>query len=452
MRPPETVTAEPTERLAPTGSRLPVWYRLPDEPPLATYPDQPRPDDDTVERPATAGEPVAAAVATDPSYPAPPDPGQVDAYPGTRLAPAPAAVSRRGSWFQAIVAGLVGAALALAGAAVIGDDDTAPDDSTAAAATPSAAPDLAAPSTGGNAAIAAEVLPSIVTVMVGNDSAQGLDTIGSGSGVIISEDGLIVTNDHVVEGAPDYRVVLSDGRTSYEATLIGTDPVTDLAVLDIEAAGLVPIELGATTELSVGDAAVAVGSPLGLDGGPSVTVGVLSAFGRQVTTDPERTLFGMLQTDAPITQGSSGGALVDSQGRLIGITTAVGVSDVGIEGVGFATPVELVSRVVDELVADGSVEHAFLGIRGGTAFDTSPDGAQVAAGVQIDSVEPGTAAADAGLEAGEIITSVDGEPLITMDELVIALRHHSAGDEVTLTVVPSAGETPRTVEVVLGAL
>ena len=192
----------------------------------------------------------------------------------------------------------------------------------------------------------------------------------------------------------------------------------------------------------MGDAAVAVGSPLGLDGGPSVTVGVLSAFGRQVTTDPERTLFGMLQTDAPITQGSSGGALVDSEGRLIGITTAVGVSDVGVEGVGFATPVELVSRVVDELVADGSIEHAFLGIRGGTAFDTSPDGAQVAAGVQIDSVEPGTAAADAGLEAGEIITSVDGEPLITMDELVIALRHHSAGDEVTLTVVPSAGEAP----------
>ena len=155
---------------------------------------------------------------------------------------------------------MVGAALALAGAADIGDDRTAPEDS-AAAATPSAAPDLAAPSTGGNAAIAAEVLPSIVTVMVGNDSAQGLDAIGSGSGVIISEDGLIVTNDHVVEGAPDYRVVLSDGRTSYEATLIGTDPVTDLAVLDIEAAGLVPIELGAATELSVGDAAVAVGTP-----------------------------------------------------------------------------------------------------------------------------------------------------------------------------------------------
>ena len=99
---------------------------------------------------------------------------------------------------------------------------------------------MAQPPAGGNAAIAAEVLPSIVTVIVGNDSTAGLQTIGSGSGVIISEDGLIVTNDHVVEGAPDYRVVLSDGRTSYEATLIGTDPVTDLAVLDIEAAGLMP--------------------------------------------------------------------------------------------------------------------------------------------------------------------------------------------------------------------
>ncbi len=272
--------------------------------------------------------------------------------------------------------------------------------------------------------------------------------------MIISEDGLIVTNDHVVEGAPDYRVVLSDGRTSYEATLIGTDPVTDLAVLDIEAAGLVPIELGATTELSVGDAAVAVGSPLGLDGGPSVTVGVLSAFGRQVTTDPERTLFGMLQTDAPITQGSSGGALVDSAGqadrhhhrrrRLRRRRRGGRVRHPGRAG-------EPGRRRAGRRRRRSSTPSSGSGAP--PPSTTSPDGAEVAAGVQIDSVEPGTAAADAGLEAGEIITSVDGEPMITMDELVIALRHHSAGDEVTLTVVPSPpGRAPRTVEVVLGEL
>ncbi|MDQ3781848.1 MAG: S1C family serine protease, partial [Actinomycetota bacterium] len=196
----------------------------------------------------------------------------------------------------------------------------------------------------------------------------------------------------------------------------------------------------------------AVGSPLGLGGGPSVTVGVVSAFGRQVTVAAETTLFGMLQTDAPITEGSSGGALVDTAGRLIGITTAVGVSTVGVEGIGFATPVELMSRVVDELVADGAVDHAFLGIRGATTFDVAPDGARVAAGVQIESVEPGTPADEAGLARGDIIISVDGEPIETMGELVIVLRYRGAGDSLTFTVAPAIGESARSVDVVLGAL
>jgi S1-C subfamily serine protease len=195
-----------------------------------------------------------------------------------------------------------------------------------------------------------------------------------------------------------------------------------------------PIELGAASALSVGDTAVAVGSPLGLEGGPSLTVGVISAFGRQVQTGPSTVLYGMLQTDAPITSGSSGGALVDGAGRLIGITTAVGVSDVGIEGIGFATPVEIVGRVVDELITDGSVEHAFLGITGTTAFEDAVDGARVASGVEVGSVEPASAAASADLAPGDVITSIDGRPIETMDELIVALRVRYPGDQVELTV------------------
>lgn len=437
MRAAETETVE---RLAPTGTKLPVWYRLPDRPPLASYDEPPGDDEDTLETDPTV---------TDPAYAPPPDPGapRPDLGQAAPLAPV-TAPPHRGSWPQTIVAAVLGAALALGGSALLSGDDTPTVVTTAPRTTAAPTPDRAEDT----AAIAAAVVPSIVTVMVGNETGDGLLPIGSGSGVIISADGLIVTNDHVVQGAPEYQVVLSDGRTSYPATLIGTDPLTDLAVLKIEATGLEPITLGSTETLRVGDGALAVGSPLGLQGGPSVTVGVVSAFGRQVTVGQGDTLFGMLQTDAPITEGSSGGALVDTSGHLIGITTAVGVSNVGVEGIGFATPVELMRRIVDELVAEGSVDHALLGIRGATAFGTSPDGAQVAAGVQIESVEAGTAAADAGLRAGDIITSADGEPIKTMDELVIALRHQSAGDTLTLTIAPSVGETTRNVEVTLGQL
>ena len=297
-------------------------------------------------------------------------------------------------------------------------------------------------------AIGDAVIPSIVTVQVGSEGTSGIALSGSGSGVILDDQGHVITNDHVVSAGSSFQVVLSDGRTTYDATLIGTDPLTDLAVLKIEASGLRPITFGETTSLRVGDAAVAVGSPLGLEGGPSLTVGVLSAFGRQVQVSAEDILYGMLQTDAPITQGSSGGALVDTRGRLIGITTAVGVSSVGVEGIGFATPVELVERVTSEIIATGSVNHAFLGILGATSFSTATDGASVAVGVEVDSIEPGSGAADAGLTAGSLITAVDGEPVTTMDDLIVALRYHAAGDDITITVSSAGNDT--TLPVTLG--
>ena len=296
-------------------------------------------------------------------------------------------------------------------------------------------------------AVGEVVIPSIVSVQVGQTGPTGFSEFGSGSGVVYDTEGHIITNDHVAAGGLEYQIVFADGRV-YEATLVGTDAVTDLAVLKINADNLVPIEFGSSDDLAVGDPAVAVGNPLGLAGGPSLTVGVLSAFDRQVQTSVNDILHGMLQTDAPITQGSSGGALVDETGRLIGITTAVGVSSVGIEGIGFATPVEIVERVVEELIANGSAGTAFLGIVGGTSFDTAPDGALVPAGVEIGSVEPTGAAASAGLRAGDVITSFEGTDVQTMEDLIILLRRSHVGDEVQFAI--SRSGAVETVDVILG--
>lgn len=285
----------------------------------------------------------------------------------------------------------------------------------------------------------------------GDGQAQGgqAQPVASGSGVVLDADGHVVTNRHVVEAGTSYRVVLSDGR-SYAAKLLGEDAATDLAVLKISAADLTPIALGSSDALKIGGTTIAVGSPLGLQGGPSLSVGVLSAIGREVQTDQQTILYGMLQTDAAINEGSSGGALVDEQGHLVGITTAVGVSSVGIEGVGFATPVEIVKRVADELIAKGAATTAGLGISGTTAYRDLSDGGQAPTGVEIGQVQTGAAADKAGLKESDVITHVDGVAVDTMDELVSILRRHAAGDQVTLTV--QRGGADQTITVVLGTL
>jgi len=280
-------------------------------------------------------------------------------------------------------------------------------------------------------AIGLAVIPSVVTVEIGQQQGDGFTQFGSGSGVVVDGGGLIVTNNHVVESAQDVRVVLSDARV-YDAEIVGTDPLTDLAVLRIAATDLKPISFGSTAGLRVGDPAVAVGSPLGLQGGPSLTVGVVSALGREVQTDAQTILYGMLQTDAPITSGSSGGSLVDSQGRLIGITTAVGVSQVGVEGIGFATPIEIVERVVTDIIADGDVDHALIGITGTTAFADRADGGRQPIGVEVVEVTPNSGAAGAGIEVGDVITAFGGTRVDTMDELITVLRTYTAGDAASM--------------------
>lgn len=284
--------------------------------------------------------------------------------------------------------------------------------------------------------VADRALPSVVTVEVAGPTGQG-----SGSGVIYDDRGRILTNHHVVDVGTDFRVVLSDGRT-YSARLLGSDPFTDLAVLEIDAEGLPAIELGSTEQLGVGVPAIAVGSPLGLDGGPSLSVGVISSLERIVQTQPDITLYGMLQTDAPITQGSSGGALVDGQGRLIGITTAVGVSSVGVEGIGFATPVEIVERVADEIIAMGAASQPILGISGQTAYLPTGDGGEQPVGVTVLTVSPGSPASVAGVASGDTITSVQGVSVHTMEGLIAQLRRYSAGADITVAI---SGAETRTV-------
>lgn len=294
-------------------------------------------------------------------------------------------------------------------------------------------------------AVGARVIPSVVTVQISGTAFNGQEgLLGSGSGVVFDNLGHILTNNHVVAAGTSYEIVLADGRV-YPAQLVGTDPTTDLAVLSVTAQGLEAIVIGDSDALTVGEPAVAVGSPLGLDGGPSLTVGVISAFGREVRTDSTTMLYGMLQTDAPITSGSSGGALVDGAGRLVGITTAVGVSDVGIEGIGFATPIEIVTRVANEIIANGEASSPYLGIFGETALNDTSDGGSAPVGILVSSVEPGSAAEDAGLNEGDVIAAIGGDSTKTFNELVALLRRYQAGSTVTVTLGTGA-----TVNVILG--
>lgn len=279
------------------------------------------------------------------------------------------------------------------------------------------------------AAIAAKALPSIVRVEIGVNGAIA----GTGSGVVFRPDGYIITNNHVVDDATDVRVVFFDGR-SYIAEIVGTDALTDLAVLKIPVTGLPAVSFATPESITIGDLAVAVGSPLGLEGGPTVTSGIVSALGRELRVSGDTQLFGLLQTDAPINRGSSGGALLDGNGELIGITTALAASDVGAEGLGFAVPVAIVEEIANDLIEVGDVPHAYLGIQGIDATERIEDGATVPVGATITRLVIDSAIGAAGAREGDIITAVDGEPVRTMIELVALLRMYRAGEEVAITV------------------
>ena len=285
---------------------------------------------------------------------------------------------------------------------------------------------------------------TIVQVQVGilNEDGDFLPN-GGGSGVVISNDGLIMTNHHVIDESNEVRVIFEDGRM-YESQIIGSDKLTDVGLLKINAANLFPISIGNSDILSVGDLAVAIGHPLTLGAAPTVTSGVVSALARRLDVGSETmgsgvTLFGLIQTDAPITRGSSGGALINNNGELIGITTAIATADVGAEGLGFAVPINLALSIADDLIKEGQVFHAFLGILGSQHFETAADGARVFSGVYIQELYGPTndmfAIGKAGALPGDIIKKVNGEAVKTLDGLITELRKKRAGDSIEIEIL-----------------
>ncbi|MDV3128974.1 trypsin-like peptidase domain-containing protein [Mycobacterium sp. 21AC1] len=385
---------------------------------------------------------------TQQAYRAPYDPYRV-----TPVA-APAAAKKRSK------AGVAAGALAVAvvsagiggGVATVVHQDNPPAGSTFGGAAPSV-PAAALPA-GSVEQVAAKVVPSVVKLEVDLGRASE-----EGSGIILTADGLILTNNHVVAAAKEgpgspggaqTKVTFSNG-VSKPFTVVGTDPSSDIAVVRArDTSGLTPISLGSSANLRVGQDVVAVGSPLGLEG--TVTTGIISALNRPVAaggdTRNQNTVLDAIQTDAAINPGNSGGALVNMNGELVGINSAIATmggdspqAQSGSIGLGFAIPVDQAKRIADELVQNGVASHASLGVQ--VSNDITSDGAKIV------EVTNGGAAAAAGLPSGVVVTKVDDRVISSADALVAAVRSKAPGDKVTLTYLDQVGK-PQTVEVTLG--
>jgi serine protease Do len=265
-----------------------------------------------------------------------------------------------------------------------------------------------------------------------------------GSGVIVTENGYILTNNHVVDGADEVKIAVGEPRKEYTAKIIGRDERVDLAVLKIDATGLPALTLGDSDKLEVGDTVLAIGNPFGV--GLTVTHGIVSALGRGGLGIEDYEDF--IQTDAPINPGNSGGALLDSDGRLIGINTAILSRTGGSNGVGFAIPVNLARSVLEQIVAHGRVERAFLGVTTqalneelGKQFGTDQ-------GALITEIAPGSAAEKAGLKRGDVLTRVNDAAVTDPRNLALAIGRLTPGTEVSLTYLRDGKST--TIKVKLG--
>jgi putative serine protease PepD len=264
----------------------------------------------------------------------------------------------------------------------------------------------------------------------GNGGSQ--QSQAEGSGFVIDTAGHIVTNQHVVDGATSIKVTFADGKTS-TAKVVGTDPSTDVAVIQVNAAKseLHPLAFADSSGVQVGDGVVAIGSPFGLEG--TVTTGIVSALSRTIDAPNNFTISGAIQTDAAINHGNSGGPLLNADGQVIGINAQIESDSGGSDGVGFAIPSGIVQRVSEQLISGGKIAHAYLGVQLGDA--TSGPGATVG------QVAGGGPAAAAGLRVGDVVTAIDGRAVASADALVTAVDSHKPGDQVTLKVTRGGNTT-----------
>lgn len=392
---------------------------------------------------ADAAAPVYAPPPADPAPPAP---------------PATQAPRRRsGGWLAGIIGGILGAAL-VAGVVyafpptrnVAGPVVTAKS-GTITIATDSKAQPIEA--------VAAKVTPSVVNVGIeqtGIDpftGMRGTQVVGNGSGVIIRSDGYILTNNHVVEGAD--RLLVKIGAEDVSAKVVGTDPSTDLAVVKVDRTGLPAADIGSSTALKVGETVIAVGSPFGLD--KTVTTGVVSALHRsslQSQGPGNVTQYtNLIQTDAAINPGNSGGALADINGRVVGINTLIQTGGAQQSaGIGFAIPIDFAKNIADQLIASGHAVHPYLGISM-TTVDSSV-AAQLAlpsgtTGALVEDVVTGSPAGKAGLRKGDVIISLGGDPITSVEDAFAAIRSGKIGQQVEIVVL--RGGANQTLTATLGS-
>ena len=295
-------------------------------------------------------------------------------------------------------------------------------------------------------AVAKKVQPSIVGIKVEYTvnsifmNQQGTAT-AEGSGIIISENGYILTNNHVINSsstssyyeigqANKVTVYLYNDTTEYTATVVGTDEETDLAVIKIDKEGLTAAEIGDSDSVQVGEFSMAIGNPLGMQS--SVTSGIISALNREVTDSDGKT-FKLIQTDAAINSGNSGGALVNSQGQVIGVNT-LKVSATGVEGMGFAIPINSAKTIYEQLIQYNKVKRPYIGIAGRDLDETTAKRNNLVVGIYVASVDEYSAAEKAGIKAGDVIIKADGQSIKTMTELNSIKNTHNIGDTMTVTV------------------
>ena len=280
------------------------------------------------------------------------------------------------------------------------------------------------------AEIVEKVRPSVVGI-VSSINRNGFTGQGSGSGVIMSEDGYIVTNQHVIDGAAAISIIFEDG-TEYEAKVVGQDRKADLAVLKIEAQGLRFVEFGASDSLRVGDPVVAIGNPTGLELFGTTTAGIISAINRNVTIEDR--VMTLLQTDAAINRGNSGGPLINEYGQVIGINSAK-LADGEIEGLGFAIPTSIAVPVIDNLLQFGYVkDRPVIGITGMDISASTSNYYDLPQGVLVRKVTPGSGAQQAGIMEGDIIVKADGKIVRNMAELNQQKDQYKSGDTINMTI------------------